>query len=233
MSSKITVDEIMGVLDTIAPGPATQPDALAAAMAAMAARSPKARHNRVIIYRFDNGSTEDADAYQAALQAGTLPVVEVARELDCDLQLIEIGSGDVEPDDNARACAFGMMAAEDDTGLIAVCAFGAGSEERAAHIDPQRFFETATPEAAAQLGAMIAAARANLPVIAEGTQGLAAARALQVLRPDLTGHVFVCGVDQGAQGIHVFADTEQSETGYAAVMLAALIQSEYAQAKAA
>lgn len=233
MSSKITVSEILSALADLPPGPDYGADALSAAMAAMEARSSKAIHTRVILYRFDNGPTAQADQYQAAMQAGTLPVIEVARELDCDLQLIEIGSGETDAEDNARACAFGMMAAEEDTGLIAVCAFGAGSEERAGKIDPKNFFETATPEVAAQLGAMIAGARAGIPVIAEGIQGLRAAQALQVLRPDLTGKVFVCGVDQGADRIHVFADAEKSEVAYTAVMLAAVLQSEFAERKAA
>lgn len=233
MSSKITVQEIIDVLDSLPQGRAFASDPLQAAMDAMEARESKAVYRRVIIYRFDDGDTTQADAYQAELQAGTLPLVDVARELDCDLQLIEIGSGAVEADDNARATAFGMMAAEEDTGLIAVAAFGAGSEERAGACDPARFFETATPETAAMLGAMIAAARAGIPIVAEGPQSLAAARALQHMRPDLTGHIFLCGLAQDAPGLHVFGDDEKNETGYASVMLAALIESAFSNKKAA
>lgn len=233
MSSKITVSEIMAALTALPPGQPVQADALSAAMAAMGNRSKKAIHNRVILYRFDNGPTAEADQYQAMMQAGKSPLHDVGRELDCDLQLIEIGSGETDAEDNARACAFGMMAAEEDTGLIAVCAFGAGSEERAIAVDPKNFFETATPETAAMLGAMMAAARAELPIIAEGIQGLRAAQALKVLRPDLVDHVFVCGVQEDAEGIHVFGDEEKSETAYAAIMLMALMQSGYANKQAA
>ena len=156
MSSKISIsiDEILNAVQELPAGAPFQPDPLDAAMNAMNAREKKANYNRVILYRFDQGDTSQADAYQADLQAGELAVIEVARELDCDLQLIEIGNGDSDPEDNARACAFGMMAAEEDTGLIAAAAFGGGSEQRALSLDPKRFFETATPEIAAVLGAM-------------------------------------------------------------------------------
>jgi hypothetical protein len=81
------------------------------------------------------------------------------------------------------------------------------------------------------LGAMAAAVRARIPIIAEGPQGLAAVRALAAIRPDLRGQVFICGVADAVEGLYVFADADESETGYAAAALAALFQNEYAKAQ--
>lgn len=235
MSSKIgiTPDEIITAIKALPPVSAMGGDALEAALAAMDARPPVAVQTRVVLYRFDNGPTAQADTYQAQMQNGSLPMVDVCREMDCDLQLIEIGGGETDIQDSARSAAFGMMAAEQDTGLIVVAAFGAGSVERAVQIDPKNFLETATPETAALLGAMIGGVMAKIPVIAEGVQGLMAARALHALRPDCTGGIFICGVQDNDPALHIFVDAEPSETGYAGAMLAAILLSEHAKAKAA
>lgn len=234
MSSKIgtSPSEIATAINDIPPY-ASQPgeDALQAALRAMTNRSPKAMTPRVIFYRFDQGHDPSMDTFQANLQSGSLPFHDVAREVDCDVQLIEIGAGEPDIDDNARACAFGMMATEEDTGVLIIVSFGAGSDLRSNAVDPDKLFETATPEITAMYGAMIAASRANIPVIAEGPQAIAAAKAL---RPDLRGRVFICGVDKPYPGLNIFADTEKNDKGYAAIMLAATLQTEYAKrAKAA
>lgn len=235
MSSKIGIspDEITAAIRSlpIEAAPVRITDPLTAALAALRDAPKAAVTNRVIFYRYDDGPTAASDTFQAQMQAGTLPLHDVARTLDCDLQMIELGSGASDAVENARACAFGMMAAEQDTGLLVVVAFGAGSDERAS--DPARFFETATPETSAIMGAMVTAARAGIPIIAEGVQGLAAARALRALRPDMTGHIFLCGIAQDEPEFHVFGDAEKSETGYAAIMLAATIRAELAKARAA
>lgn len=224
-NTAITPAEIAASINDIPPFSAPPvEDALHAALSAMANRSPKATTPRVIFYRFDQGTDPTTDTFQADIQGGNMPFHDVAREVDCDVQLIEIGEGDIDENDNARACAFGMMAAEEDTGLLVVIGFGAGSDARSTRVNPDKFFETATPEITALHGAMVAAARANIPVIAEGPQAVAAANAL---RPDLRARVFICGVDKPYPGLHVFADTEKNEKGYAAIMLAATLQTEY------
>ena len=235
MSSKIGIspDEITTAIKALpaVTGAFPESDALSAAMDALQAAPKNAVNTRVIFYRYDDGPSAQADTFQAMMQGGTLPQHDVARELDCDLQMIELGSGPSDAVEAARACAFGMMAAEQDTGLLAVIGYGAGSMERAS--DPQRFFETATPEVAAMMGAMVAAARAGIPIIAEGPQGLAAARGLKMLNPGLAANVFICGVRENDPAFHVFADIETSDTGYAALMLAATLRSEFAKRKAA
>ncbi|MCB1539091.1 MAG: hypothetical protein H6865_07685 [Rhodospirillales bacterium] len=235
MSSEITIfpADILAVVDGLAPQPPGPDNPIEAAMTLMDARPEPAQLVRVVIYRFDDGPTAEADQYQAALQQGRLPLHGAAAALDCDLQVIELGSGGVNATDNARAAAFGMMAAEQDTGLLAVAGFGAESAARAASCDPARFFATATPETAAIFGAIIAAARAGIPIIVEGAQGRAAVRALRQIRPDTARHVFLCGVDADEAGVHVFGENEPNETGYAAVMLASVLQGEHRRRKAA
>lgn len=235
MSSKIGIspDEITAAITSLPPlpSPVAGEDALSAALTVMQAVPKAASTTRVIFYRYDIGPTAQADTFQAQVQGGDLPLHAVARELDCDLQLIELGHGPTDATETARACAFGMMAAEQDTALLVVAAFGAGSDERTC--DENDFFATTTPETAAIMGAMVAAARAGIPIIAEGPQGLAAAKALGKLHPGLTPTIFLCGIAHDVPGFHVFADAEKSDKGYAAIMLAAMLKSEFAKAQAA
>lgn len=235
MSSKIGIspDEITAAIKSLPPlpSPVAGEDALASALTAMQAVPKAASTTRVVFYRYDDGPTAQADTFQAQMQGGDLPLHAVAREVDCDLQLIELGSGPTDATENARACAFGMMAAEQDTALLVVAGFGAGSDERAS--DPQNFFATTTPETSAIMGAMVAAARAGIPIIAEGPQGLAAAKALAFMHAGLTATIFLCGIPHDEPGFQVFADAEKSDKGYAAIMLAAMLKSEFAKAQAA
>ncbi len=134
MSSKIGIspDEITAAITSLPPlpSPVAGEDALSAALTVMQAVPKAASTTRVIFYRYDIGPTAQADTFQAQVQGGDLPLHAVARELDCDLQLIELGHGPTDATETARACAFGMMAAEQDTALLVVAAFGAGSDER-------------------------------------------------------------------------------------------------------
>lgn len=224
MSSKIGINpaEILAVLRDLPPHPALPAgmDALDIAVASMKARDPRATKARVIIYRYDVTPQARADEFQKSVQAGGTPLHDACRALDADLQLIELGSGAVTEVDNARAAAFGMMATEQDTGLLVVCGFGAQSIERAQKTDAEKFLETATPETAAIFGAMVAALRAGIPLVAEGPQGVAAASALRLMRPDLAANIFV-------------ADTDDNGLGHAAAMLALAFEGAYAKTRKA
>lgn len=221
MSSKISISarEIISALEALPPlSPRNLPEnALERAQALLAQRPAPAKYPRAILYRY--GAGQD---YQEQVQAGGLPMHGVASALNMEVQLIELGSGAVNAEDNARAAAFGMMAAEEDTGLVVVAGFG-----DAAAIDPARFFETANPAAAAIFGAMIAGARAGIPVIAEGPQAFAAAQALYAVRPDFCDVVLICGVDDTARDarftIFADADNDSAGAGDAGIMLAALL----------
>jgi hypothetical protein len=221
MSSKIAITptEIEAAIKALPPGPQAKGgnDAVASALALMAARPAPASQVRVILYRYDDGESASADTFQAQMQAGDLPLHGIAQVLDCDLQLIELGAGAYDAAEAARACAFGMMAAEQSTGLLVVTAFGAGSEARTS--DKDQFFDTASPEVAALMGAFVAAARAGIPVISEAPQGQAALDALRTLRPDLASHVYVC---------------EPGETPLEAALIFAMhLQNEFEASKAA
>jgi len=197
--------------------------------ASIKARGPRAINNRVVIYRYDGDGQgrELCDRVQGALQSGNLPFHALCEKLNADLQLIELGQGKPTPDDNARAAAFGMMAAEEDTGLLIVSAFGAEPAVRLANPD---FFTAASPDTAAMLGAIVSAARAGVPVIAEGLKGLEAARALYAVRPDLCENVFICGVPANLVDLDthltIFADAKPDHPAYAGVALATLFLTE-------
>jgi hypothetical protein len=158
------------------------------------------------------------------LQSGKLPFHEICQKLNADLQLIELGGGVPTPEDNARATAFGMMAAEEDTKLLVVAGFGAEASARKSTPD---FFESTMPDVAAIFGAIVSAARARIPVIVEGLKGFEAATALYTLRPDLCANVFICGVPTKLQDprFTIFADDKPDHPGFAGVALAALFRS--------
>lgn len=219
MSPKIGIsaEEIVATLKTLAAvNPLSNPPAI-----------KDEGHPRVILYRYDNAPNPQSDAFQQAVQGGELPLHDVCRKLDVDLQLIELGHGIPSETDNARACAFGMMAAEDHTNILVLAAFGDGSNTHAKASD--NFFKNTSPEIAAMFGAMVAGACAGIPVIAEGSQALAAARALHALRPDMCGTLFICGVPQDTRDdrFTIYADEQYDEPGYAGAMLAAFFVSEH------
>lgn len=198
-------------------------DPLERARNAMAARPATAYRTRIIAYRYDGDGQgrELCDKVQAGLTSGTLPFHDICKKLDADLQLIELGHGVPTPEDNARAAAFGMMAAEEGTGLLVVTGFGARPANPKSTPD---FLETAMPDTAAVFGAMVAGARAGIPVIAEGLKAYEAALALYALRPDLTRNVFICGVPTSIEDprFAVFADDKADHPLYAAAALAAM-----------
>ncbi|MBU6235351.1 MAG: hypothetical protein KGQ41_05865 [Alphaproteobacteria bacterium] len=189
----------------------------------MERRRKHATRTRVIAYRYDGDGRgrEMCDKVQAGLTGGDLPFHDICAKLDADVQLIELGAGTPTPEDNARAAAFGMMVAEEDTGLIAVTAFGAEPSARKSTPD---FFESTMPDTAALFGAMVSGARAGIPVIAEGLKAMEAAMALYALRPDLCAYVFICGVPTSMNDprFAIFADDQADHPLYAAAALATL-----------
>ncbi|HEY8963979.1 MAG TPA: nicotinate-nucleotide--dimethylbenzimidazole phosphoribosyltransferase, partial [Alphaproteobacteria bacterium] len=136
---------------------------------------------------------------------GGLPVHETAQALDADMQMIEMDTDTTQADDNARGTAFGLMAAEPNTGLIVTTAIGPQD------VPEGDFWQKATPNIAAVLGTMISGATARIPVIAEGKGAIAAADMLAKLRPDMMQYVFACE-----------SSPEESDgPGYSGSMLAA------------
>lgn len=221
MSKILPADLLHSVLELPAAPPlCASRQGMERARAAMAARPPHAVQNRVVIYRYDGtGRGRDlCDKVQAGLQSGTLPFHDICKKLDADLQLIELGHGTPAPEDNARAAAFGMMAAEEDTGLLIVSAFGAEPDVRKSTPD---FFESTMPDTAALFGAMVSAARAGIPVIAEGLKALEAACALYALRPDLCSRLFICGVPAQIKDerFTIFADDTPDHPAFAGAAL--------------
>ena len=193
------------------------------AKAVLAARKPSAFQTRVVVYRYDGDGQgrEMCDKVQTGLQSGELPFHDICRKLDAGLQLIELGHGVPTAEDNARAAAFGMMAAEEGTGLLIITAFGAEPAKKRTEMD---FLAGTTPDTAALFGAIVSAARAGIPVIAEGLKALEAAYALFALRPDLCETLFVCGVPTSVNDLRftIFADDKADHPAYAGVALAAL-----------
>ncbi|NBX66246.1 MAG: hypothetical protein EBQ96_04545 [Proteobacteria bacterium] len=208
------------------PQPAASCDAgepLERARKAMSSRKTSATRNRFIAYRYDgDGQGRDmCDKVQLGLTSGTLPFHDICKKLDADLQLIELGHGIPTPEDNARAAAFGMMAAEEDTGLLIVTGFGARPANPKSTSD---FFESTMPDTAALFGAIVSAARAGVPVIAEGLKAYEAALALFSMRPDLCRTLFICGVPKSIEDARfsIFADDKADHPLYAAAALATL-----------
>lgn len=154
---------------------------------------------RVLIY-----SIGQPDVANDLLE-GKMPMHEVCRTLDADVQLIEMDTDTTTPQDNARAVAFGLMAAEQNTGLIVTTAIGPVEEPSG------DFFDTATPNIAAVLGTMISGAIAGIPVIAEGPGAIIASDMLAKIRPDMMPYILVCDA----------SDDAKDGPAYAAGMLAA------------
>lgn len=203
ISAHITPAEL---LETIKNLPATPQEFAGLDMqerlvAILDARPARAHVNRVLIY-----SIEGADEVEALL-GGELGVHKVCRALDGDMQLIEMDTDTSQDVDNARAAAFGLMAAEEATGLIIASAIG----PQEADLDD--FWNTTTPNVAALLGVMISGALAKIPVIADGEGAFLAADMLAKIRPDMMPYVFVCES----------ATEEGAGPAYAASMLAAFM----------
>ena len=64
-------------------------------------------------------------------------------------------------------------------------------------------------------GAMVAGARAGIPVIAEGPQALVAVQALYAIRPDFCDVVIICGVSSTVRDerFTIFADADDDGAG--------------------
>lgn len=204
ISNTITPKELLETITSLPEVPALYPadmdmqDRLAAILDD---RDARAHVNRVLIY-----SIEGAEGVDALLE-GNLKVHEVCRVLDGDMQLIEMDTDTTTDVDNARGAAFGMMAAEESTGLIIATAIGRQEA------DLKDFWNTTTPNVAALLGVMVSCAQAKIPVIAEGEAAFLAADTLAAIRPDMMPYVFVCEA------------AEEGGPGYAASMLAAFMLS--------
>lgn len=236
LQNNITPDEIVAAIKALPPMPHLCGNTPAAERAhrAMTERGPRARQARIVVYRYDGTGRgrEICDKVQAGLQSGTLPFHDICAALNADVQLIELGAGAHTRDDTARAAAFGMMATEEDTGLLVVAAFGADAAPNGRAVD---FFDSVTPDTGALLGAIVAGARAGIPVIAEGQKAVMAAQALYALRPDLCQKLFLCGVPASFtdERFAIFADDKPDHPAYAGAALAALFTSQYGQVVAA
>jgi len=200
MKSTVTPAEI---LETIQGLPALSPvypemEVQERLKALLAGRPENAFVTRVLIYSVDGAAEAEA------LLGGGMPVHETCRMLDGEMQLIEMDTDTTAPGDNARATAFGLMAAEANTGLIVTTAIGPQNP-----VDD--FWNDTSPNVAAILGTMISGAIANIPVIAEGPGATIAADMLNKLRPDMMPYVFVCEAP----------DDATDGAGYAGCMLAA------------
>lgn len=236
MSSKILPADVLSTVMGLPIGEVipSDRDPMERAVAALEKRRKVATRVRVIAYRYDgDGKGRDlCDKVQAGLQAGDLPFHDLCRALDADVQLIELGAGIPTAFDNARAAAFGMMAAEEDTGLLLVTGFGA---EASAPKSTPDFLECAMPDTAAVFGAMVSAARAHIPIIAEGLKAYQAALALYALRPDLCAHILICGVPASIQDerFTIFADDKADHPLYAAAVLATALTNAFQSRQAA
>lgn len=216
------------------PTPCGIADPMEKARFTMSNRKPAALRTRVIAYRYDgDGQGRDlCDKVQMGLTSGTLPFHDICTALDADVQLIELGSGVPTPEDNARAAAFGMMAAEESTGLLIVTGFGARPANPKSTPD---FLEGTMPDTAAVFGAIVSGARAGIPVIAEGLKAYEAALALYALRPDLCQMLFLCGVPTSIEDSRfaIFADDKADHPLYAGVALARIFNALPKEPKAA
>jgi len=186
--------------------------------------------SRFFIYRFDvtgGKNMGSADAYQASLVDATdTPLHRACAAMNADLQLIELGAGAHTGDDAARACAHGMMATEEGTGLVMALGFGAGDAPDTPYEDATGFLNNATPEMAALFGVMASCARANIPFIGEGARCAIAAHALYNLRPDLCDGIFLtdtCGIDVPVTTFNDLAHASGMD-GLSGAMLGAVIQ---------
>lgn len=204
ISNTITPKELLETITSLPEVPNEYPadmDMQERLAAILDARPARAHVNRVLIYSIDGAEGVDA------LLEGNMKVHEVCRVLDGDMQLIEMDIDTTTDVDNARAAAFGLMSAEESTGLIIATAIG---KQEANLAD---FWNTATPNVAALVGVMASGALAQIPVIAEGEAAFLAADTLAAIRPDMMQYVFVC------------ESAEEGGPGYAASMLAAFMLS--------